>query len=157
MTSTIIADLILPNNSQIQDPYSNFQVQPQQVHVDLEKDMKFMIQSQNDCIQSQTDCLKSPNKLEAKVSHLVNIINDRNEESLCNTFSTIPYSPSHIDEESWYFENFNQDSISPQILDLTNINPLLNWQVFILMRLNLKMNVTSILNVMIQFHFLNLC
>ena len=37
---------MLPNNFQIQDPYSNFQVQPQQEeHVDLEKSMEFMIQS----------------------------------------------------------------------------------------------------------------
>ena len=37
-------DSILSNNSQIQDPYSNFQVQPQQEEpVDLEKNMKFMI------------------------------------------------------------------------------------------------------------------
>ena len=43
---------ILPNNSQIQDPYFNFQVQPQQEeNVDLEKSMKFMIQSQNNIIQ----------------------------------------------------------------------------------------------------------
>ena len=48
----IIADSVLPNNSQIQDPYSNFQVQPQQEeNVDLEKSMKFMIQSQNNIIQ----------------------------------------------------------------------------------------------------------
>ena len=49
----IIANSILPNNSQIQDPYSNFQVQPQQEEpLDLEKNMEFMIQSQNDYIQS---------------------------------------------------------------------------------------------------------
>ena len=37
----IIADSILPNNSQIQDPYSNFQVQPPQEElVDLENNME---------------------------------------------------------------------------------------------------------------------
>ena len=37
---------ILPNNSQIQDLYSNFQVPPQQEeHVDFEESMKSMIQS----------------------------------------------------------------------------------------------------------------
>ena len=42
------ADSILPNISQIQDSYSNFQVQSQQEeHVNLEKSMKFMIQSKN--------------------------------------------------------------------------------------------------------------
>ena len=64
--------------------------------------MEFMIQSQNDCIQSQKDCLKSLNRLEAKVSHLIKTINDRNEETLPNTFSTTPDSPNHIDEESLY-------------------------------------------------------
>jgi len=52
------------------------------------------------------------------VSHLVNTINDRNEETLPNTFSTIPNSPSHIDEESWYLGDFNQDSISPHNFEL---------------------------------------
>jgi len=69
--------------------------------------MKFMIQSQNDCIQSQEDCFQSLNRLEVKVSHLVNTINDRNEKTLPNIFSTIPDSPSHIDEESWYLGDFN--------------------------------------------------
>ena len=59
-----------------------------------------MIQSQNDCIQSQTEYLKYLNRLEVKVSHLVNIINDRNEETLPNTFLTSPDSPSLINEES---------------------------------------------------------
>ena len=38
---------MLLNNFQIQDPYSNFQVQPQQEEpLDIEKNIKFMIQSQ---------------------------------------------------------------------------------------------------------------
>jgi len=58
MTSTNLTDSILLNNSQIQDPYSNFQIQSQQEElVDLEKSMKFMILYQNDIIQSQTYCL----------------------------------------------------------------------------------------------------
>ena len=61
----IIANSILPNNYQIQYPYSNFQVQPQQEEpLNLEKNMKFMIQSQNDCIQSLMDRLQSLNRLE---------------------------------------------------------------------------------------------
>ena len=108
MKVQIITDSILPNNSQIQDPYSNFQVQPQQEEpVDFEKNMEFMIQSQNNCVQTQMDRLQSLNRLEAKVSHLVKIINDRNEETLPNTFSITPDSPNHIDEESWYLGDFN--------------------------------------------------
>ena len=87
MTSTNHSGLNSPNNSQIQDPYSNFQVQPQQEEpVDLENNIEFMIQSPNDIIQFQTDCLQSLNRIEAKVSHLVNTINDRNEETLPNIF-----------------------------------------------------------------------
>ena len=49
----IIADSILPNNFQIQDPYSNFQVQPQQEEpIDLEKSMDDLIQSENNVTQS---------------------------------------------------------------------------------------------------------
>jgi len=64
------------------------------------------------------DCFKSLYWIEAKVSHLVNTINDRNKETLPNTFSTIPDSPNHIDEESWYLEDFNQDLILPQNFEL---------------------------------------
>ena len=46
------------------------------------------------------DCLKSLNRIEAKVSHLVNTINDRSEKILPNTFLTTHDSPNHIDEES---------------------------------------------------------
>jgi len=53
------------------------------------------------------DCPQSLNRLEVKVSNLIKTINDRNEETLPNTFSTTLNSPSHIDEESWYLGDFN--------------------------------------------------
>jgi len=53
-------------------------------------------------------------------------------------------------------ETMTKISFHHKILNLINTNPLTNWQVFISMRLNLKMNVTSIFNVVIQFNFLNL-
>jgi len=86
--------------------------------------MEFMIQSQNDIIQSQMDRLQSINRLEVKVSHLVKTINDRNEETLPNTFSTTPDSPSHIDEKSWYLGDFNQDSISSHNFELDQYQPI---------------------------------
>ena len=86
--------------------------------------MKFMIQSQNDYIQFQTDCLQSINRLEEKVSYMVNTINDRNAKTLPTTFSTIPDSPNHIDEESWYLGDFNQDSISPHNFELDQYQPI---------------------------------
>ena len=55
-------------NFQIQYPYFIFQVSQQQEEpTDLEKSMKFMIQSQNDYIQTQADCLQSINRLEVNV------------------------------------------------------------------------------------------
>ena len=67
-----------------------------------------------DLIQFRNNVTQSLNRLEAKMSHLINTICDKNEKTLPNTFSTIPDSPSHINEESWYLENINQDSISSQ-------------------------------------------
>jgi len=83
-----------------------------------------MIQSQNDIIQFQIDCLQSLNRLETKMSHFVNTINDRNEETLPNPFSIIPDSPNHIDEESWYLGYFNQNSISPHNFELDRYLPI---------------------------------
>ena len=111
--------------------------------------MEFMIQSQNDCIQSQMDCLISLNRLEAKVSHLVNTINDRNEKTLPNTFSITPDSPSHIDEESWYLGDFNQDSISSHNFELDQHQPIDKLASFYFNEIDLKMNVTPIFNVVI--------
>ena len=47
------------------------------------------------------------------MSHLINIVKDRNEETLPNTYSTIPDCPSHIDKnkESWRLGDFNQPSV----------------------------------------------
>ena len=44
----------------------------------------------------------------------------RNEETLPNQSLTIQDTSNHIDEnqESWYLEDFDQDSISPQHLEL---------------------------------------
>jgi len=101
-------DSILPNNSQIKDPYSNFQVPPQQEElVDFEESMESMIQSEDSFTQSI-------NMIEAKLSRLENM--HRNKETLPTQSLTIPDTSSHIDEnqESWYLEDYDQDSISLQ-------------------------------------------
>jgi len=67
-----------------------------------------------DLIQSENNVSQSINRLEVKVSHLINTINNRNEETLPKTFLTIPDSPNHINKKTWYHGDFNQDSISPQ-------------------------------------------
>jgi len=67
-------DLILSNNSQIQDPYSIFQVPPQQEEpVDFEESMESMIQSEDFFTQSI-------DMIEVKLSRLENM--HRNEKTL---------------------------------------------------------------------------
>ena len=54
------------------------------------------------------------------MSHLINIVKERNEETLANTCSIIPDCPSHINrnKESWCLEYFDQDSISSHKFEL---------------------------------------
>ena len=59
--------------------------------MDLDRSMKNLIQSENNFNQSG-------NKLEAQMSHLINIMKERNEKTLPNTCSTISDCLSHIDE-----------------------------------------------------------
>ena len=51
----------------------------------------------------------------------------RNEETFPTQSLTIPDTSSHIDEnqESWYLEDFDQDSISPENLELDQYQPCL--------------------------------
>ena len=93
------------------------------------------------------------------MSRLINRVKDRNEEIPPSICSAILDCLSHIDEnqESWCSGDFDQDSISPRNLNLTNVNPLTNWPFFVSMKLNLNVNVTPISNFVIQFQFLNLC
>ena len=64
--------------------------------------------------------------LEAQMSHLINIVKDRNEETLSNTCLTIPNCPSYIDEnqESRCLGDFDQDSISPHTHELDQYQPI---------------------------------
>jgi len=101
-------------NFQIQDPYSIFQVpQQQEEPIDSERSMKNLIQFENNFLQSI-------NRLEAQISRLINIVKSRNGKTLPNTSSTISNCPNQIDrnQESWCLGDFDQDSISPQHLEL---------------------------------------
>ena len=99
--------------------------------------------------------------LEARLSRLKSMRRNkkRNKKTLPTQSLTIPDTSSHIDEnqESWYLEDFDQYSISPQNLELDDINLLKNWNIFILKRLNLIMNLNLIPNFVIQFPSSNLC
>jgi len=77
---------------QIQDPYSIFQVPTQQEEelINWKDKVEMFIQCRNDFPQSSFDCNQSIKRLEAQMSRLINIVNDRNEETLSNTFLTIP-------------------------------------------------------------------
>ena len=54
------------------------------------------------------------------MSHLINIVKDMNEETLPNTFLTIPDCSSHLDrnQKSWCLRDLNQDLISSYQLEL---------------------------------------
>ena len=94
--------------------------------------------------------------IEARLSRLENM--SRNEKTFYTQSLTIPDTSNYTNEnqESWYLEDFDQVQFHHRILNLTNINPLTNWQVFISMKLNLNMNVIPIHNFVILFQFLNL-
>jgi len=116
----ILEDSKSHQNFQITDPYSMFQEE----HTDLEKSIEFTIQFQNDLLDI----------IETRLSRLENM--HRNKETLRIKSLTILNTSSHTDEnqESWYLEDFDQDSISSltkiqfhhKTLNLTNINPLTN-------------------------------
>ena len=76
--------------------------------------MESMIQFQNDPLDM----------IEARCSRLENM--RRNKETLPTQSLTILDNSSHIDEnqESWYLEDFDQDSISPQNLELDQYQPI---------------------------------
>jgi len=72
-------------------------------------------------IQFQSDPL---NMIEASLSRLENMC--RNKKTIPTQSLTIPDTSSHIDknQESWYLEDFDQDSISPQNLELGQYQPI---------------------------------
>ena len=100
----ILEDSKSRQNFQVTYPYSIFQGE----HANLEKSMETMIQCQDDPLDM----------IEARISRLENM--RRNKETLPIQSLTIPDTSSHIDEnqESWYLEDFDQDSVSPQSLEL---------------------------------------
>jgi len=72
-------------------------------------------------IQSQNDPL---DMIEARLSRLENM--RRNKETLPTQSLTILDISSHIDknQESWYLEDFDQDSLSPQNFVLNQYQPI---------------------------------
>ena len=72
-------------------------------------------------IQFQTDPL---NMIETRLNRLKNM--RRNKKTLPSQSLTIPDTSSHIEEnqESRYLEDFDQDSISPQNLELDQYQPI---------------------------------
>ena len=60
------------------------------------------------------------------MSHLINIVKDRNKKTLPNIFLTILDCPSHIEKnkESWCLGDFIQESISSHKLELDQFQTL---------------------------------
>ena len=71
-------------------------------------------------IQSGNDFTQAINRVEAQMSRLINILKDKNEKTLSNTYLTIPDCSSHLDrnQESWCLRDPNQDSILSHQLEL---------------------------------------
>ena len=91
--------------------------------------------------------------IETILSRLKNM--HKNKKTPPTQSLTIPDSSSHIDgnQESWYLEDYDQDSISPQNFELDQYQLIDKLKSFSSMRLNLKMNVIPIPNVVIRFTF----
>ena len=94
--------------------------------------------------------------IEVRISRLENM--HRNKKTLPIQSLTIPTLLSILMKTKNYgiLKTLSKVQFHHKALNLTNINPLTNWQVFILMRLNLIMNVNPIPNFMIQFPSSNL-
>ena len=69
-------------------------------------------------IQSEDSFTESIDMIEVRLSRSENM--HRNEETLPTQFLTIPDTSSHIieNQESWYLEDYDEDSISPQNFEL---------------------------------------
>ena len=106
----ILEDLKSRQNFQVTYPYSIFQGE----HDNLEKSIKTIIHCQNDPLDM----------IEAKLSRLENT--RRNKKTVPTQSLNIVDTSSYIEEnqESWYPENFDQDSISPQNLELDQYQPI---------------------------------
>ena len=91
MTISKMKDSQSHQNFQIQDPYSIFHVPPQKEEetINWKDRTKALVQCQNDFIQSTFNYNQSIDRVESTISHFVNTINDRNEESPPNTLLTI--------------------------------------------------------------------
>ena len=102
-----------------------FQVPQQEELMDSDRIMKNLIQFENIFFQSI-------NRLEAQMSRYINIVKDRNEKTLSNTYSTIPDCSSYIDrnEDSWCPRDFDQDSISSHKFELDQFQTLDKLQGF---------------------------
>ena len=104
-------------------------------------------------IQFQSDSL---NMIEARLSRLKNM--RRIKKTLPTQSLTIPNILAMLMKikNHGILKILTNIQFHHKTLNLTNINPLTNWQVFILMKLNLNMNVTPTHNFVIQFQFFNL-
>jgi len=83
----------------------------------------------------------------------------RNKKTLSAQSLTIPDTSNHIDEnqELWYLEDFDQDSISPQKLELDQYQPIDEYASFHFNEIELDYDINSILDFVIQFPSSNIC
>ena len=99
-------------------------------------------------IQFQSD---SFDMIEVRLSRLENM--QRNKKNLSTQSLIIPDISSHIDEnqESWHLEDFDQDSISLQNLELDQYQPIDKLASFYFNKIELEHEYDPDLHFVIQF------
>ena len=92
------------------------------------------------------------------MSRYINIVKDRNEETLPNTCSTIPDCPSHMDrnEKSWCLREFDQDLILSHKFKLDQFQTLDKLASFQFNEIEFECDCDPIPSLLIQFSSSNL-
>ena len=109
-------------------------------------------------IQSENNFFQSIDRLEVQMSRYINIVKDKNEETLPTHIRLFPIALTILigTKNLGVLETLIKIQFHHINLNLTNSNPWTNWQIFHSMRLNLNVNVTPIPNLVIQFLSSNL-
>ena len=120
-------DSQFPQDFQIYDPYSIFQVpQQEEEPMDLDRSMENLIQSENDFFESV-------NRLEAQMGHWSTQLMIEMGKVFLSNFLSFPISLAILIGTKNYgiLETLTKILFHHNILNMTNPKPWTNWQVFI--------------------------
>jgi len=115
-------DSQFPQDSQIQDLYSMFQVPQEEEPMGSDKSLKNLIQSENNFFQSV-------NRVEAQMSRLINKVKERNEEFYLIHVRPFPIALTILMKPKNYgvYETLTNIQFHHINLNLTNSKPGTNW------------------------------